>query len=80
MVAAANASSALEYLNFSVLACGYNSRAGTIRVQLLSQQFHARVLVRTALLADSARTNMKFARHSDKSTSFCCTVQLSDRR
>ena len=36
----------------------------TRRVQLLSQHFWARV--RTALLADSARTNMKFARHSDK--------------
>ena len=66
----------------SVLACRYNSRVGTIQgqMQLLSQYFHTRM--RTALLADSARTNMKFARDCDKSTCTwsICAIQLSDRR
>ena len=46
-----------------------NTRAGT-------QHFHARI--RTALLADSARTNMKFAHDRDKSTWFSCTMHLND--
>ena len=52
---------------------GNKTRAGTIL-----QRFRTRM--RTALLANLARMNVKSALDCDNSTYYSCTGQLSDRR